>query len=113
MEIAKVVLIGIVLVFVILLLLTFILMLFPKVLGVRSKEKDPGVPQKGAPGSEPSARMTNQNEDGEGALVSVLTAAVAAYRADAEGDAAQSGFQVVAFRKTPVRGAGKQNKEEL
>lgn len=113
MEIAKVVLIGIVLVFVILLLLTFILMLFPKVLGVKSKEKDPDSSQKDGPGREHPAHMEVQNQDGDGALLSVLTAAVAAYRADVEGAAAQSGFQVVAFRKTPLRGAGKQNKEDL
>ena len=113
MEIAKVVLIGIVLVFVILLLLTFILMLFPKVLGVKSKEKERDNSQKDDPAPENPARMAAQNQDQDGALLSVLTAAVAAYRTDVEGTAAQSGFQVLAFRKTPARGAGRPNKEDL
>lgn len=99
MEVAKVVIIGIVLVFLILVLLTFLLMLFQKAAGGKSR-KETAVLQQETSGRKSAEK---QAEPEDLSLISVLTAAVAAYRS-AEGEESDPNrFKVVAFRKTPRR----------
>lgn len=99
MEVAKVVLIGITLVFLILFLLTLLLGLFPKIFGQKQKKEinqiEPDEIQSGSIESKPD----------DLALISVLTAAVAAYRSSGE-NADTNNFKVVAFRKTPSKKIG-------
>ena len=92
MEIAKVVIIGIVLVFLILVLLTLVLVLFKKALG-REKKKD----EIDIIAIDESVSASDNKND-ELSLICVITAAVAAYR-DENGSAGN--FRVVSFRKTP------------
>lgn len=102
MEIMKVVLIGIILVFLILLLLTFILLLFPKLAGGKSGKVSEKKPEHSELPQEP--QNLSQPESREDlALICVLTAAVAAYRAGEGKTADTSRFRVVAFRKTPCK----------
>lgn len=102
MEIAKVVIIGIVLVFLILVLLTLVLVLFKKALGREKKQykANKGAQSISVSDSKAASEVndTQENKDDALSLICVITAAVAAYR-DENGSAGN--FRVVSFRKTP------------
>lgn len=104
MFIAQVVIIGILLVFLILLLLTLILTAFPRIVNGNKSEKTkkfPEIKQNTEEKETPSSAMTNVNTD-DHTLVSVITAAIAAYRAGCGESSDLSSFKVVAFRKTKL-----------
>ena len=102
MEVAKVVIIGIVLVFLILVLLTLLIMLFPKLMGRKpNKQKETAV-RREAERDGGNLPKTENPEDLS--LLCVLAAAVAAYRRDVEEDADPNRFKVVAFQKLPRKG---------
>lgn len=105
-EVAKVVIIGILLVFLILVLITFLVMLFPVFAGGKTKK-------------EMTDKNVNENKNHEKlntdaetktiagtddyTLISILTAAVAAYRNEKGENNELSSFKVVAFCKFPQK----------
>ena len=107
MEIAKVVIIGIVLVFLILLLLTLLLIVFRKAAGGNSPQKNTEdqekitIARREETDGNKNAQKTEKSEDFS--LICILTAAVAAYRSETGENADPSHFKVVAFHKTPRR----------
>ncbi len=108
MEIAKVVIIGIVLVFLILVLLTFVLVLFGRITGIRIKSSDKGSDKRsdkdnslqaeGLPTCEAPGQTGYKETADDLSLICAISAAIAAFR-ESEGES--GGFRVVAFRKTP------------
>lgn len=103
MFIIQVVIIGILLVFSILLLLTLILMVFPKFMGTKSNNSVKEQPQVStAKKSEPIVTQTSV-KDQDYTLISVITAAIAAYRSENGECSDLSSFKVVAFRRTANR----------
>ena len=107
MEIAKVVIIGIVLVFLILLLLTLLLIVFKKAVGEKSSQKTTEnkekitIARREETDGNRNIQKTEKPEDFS--LICILTAAVAAYRSETGENADLSHFKVVAFHKTPRR----------
>ena len=103
MFIIQVVIIGILLVFSILLLLTLILMAFPKLVNAKRnnsvKEKQQGSP------AQKSVPVVNQAPvpEQDYTLISIITAAIAAYRSENGENADVSSFRVVAFKKATNR----------
>ena len=103
MFIIQVVIIGILLVFSILLLLTLILMAFPKLVNAKKnnsvKEKQQNSP------TQKSVPVVNQTPvpEQDYTLISIITAAIAAYRSENGECSDLSCFKVVAFRRTANR----------
>lgn len=103
MFIIQVVIIGILLVFSILLLLTLILMAFPKLVNAKKnnsvKEKQQDSP------TQKSVPVVNQAPvpEQDYTLISIITAAIAAYRSENGECSDLSSFKVVAFRRTANR----------
>ncbi len=96
----EVVIIGVLLVFLILLLITFLMMVFPYLLGERKKTKTQAEENIQSSTVETVAEISNADISDDYTLISVITAAIAAYR-EANGEGANSSdFRVVAFRKT-------------
>ena len=95
MQIFQVVVIGILLVFIILLILTLILMLFPKIVNKKRKEES----------KENLSVVTSAENDINPAhiddytLISVISAAIAAYRGTTGENANTNSFRVVTFHK--------------
>ena len=104
--ITKVVLIGIVLVFLILLLLTVLLIIFPLFFSKKNKQntsKDTSINDVSEIVKSDKIVIENNNDVDDYTLVSVITAAIAAYRQSIGESADLSSFKVVAFRKAKRR----------
>lgn len=97
--IQKVVLIGIILVFLILLLLTFLLILFSLFFSKKEKNNDKILSCE----SPIIQNDTTNDESVDYTLISVITAAIAAFRDDIGECGDLSSFKVVAFRKAKRR----------
>ena len=103
MFIIQVVIIGILLVFSILLLLTLILMVFPKFMGTKSNNSVKEQPQVStAKKSEPIVTQTSV-KDQDYTLISIITAAIAAYRSENGENTDIGSFRVVAFKRATNR----------
>ena len=91
-------LIGMGMIFAVLALLWAVLAIFKIVFARPKKEKKTETPvaQPTPAIEEPVATVTEANDD---ELIAVITAAVAAYMAQEDPDAAPSGFRVVSFRR--------------
>lgn len=100
MFIAQVVIIGILLVFLILVILTLILAAFPRIVNGKKAEKIKKVPETKQSATEQIAVQTPNNPTDDYALISVITAAIAAYREGCGESSDLNSFKVVAFRKT-------------
>lgn len=96
MDITKVVIIGILLVFIILVLLTLLLMLFPIFTKKKTKKELNNTIQTKTTTQSESTDVNNDN----GALISVITAAIAQYRSQTGQSINPNNFKVVAFRKS-------------
>lgn len=104
--IAKVVLIGIVLVFLILLLLTVLLIIFPLFFSKKNKQntsKDTLNNDVSEIVKSDKIVIENNNDVDDYTLISVITAAIATYRQSIGESADLSSFKVVAFRKAKRR----------
>ena len=102
--IAKVVLIGIVLVFLILLLLTVLLMIFPLFFAKKNKQKAQELKSDNTNTKNViSDDITKNNDTDEYTIISVITAAIASYRQSVGESNDLSSFKVVAFRKAKRR----------
>ena len=104
--ITKVVLIGIVLVFLILLLLTVLLIIFPLFFSKKNKQntsKDTSINDVSEIVKSDKIVIENNNDVDDYTLVSVITAAIAAYRQSIGESSDLSSFKVVAFRKAKRR----------
>ena len=107
--ITKVVIIGIVLVFLILLLLTFMLMIFPAFFSKKNKQNSQVVVSDKVKTVESvkvksdNIVIQNNNINDDYTLISVITAAISAYRQSIGENADLSSFKVVAFRKAKRR----------
>ena len=103
MFIIQVVIIGILLVFLILLLLTLILMVFPKLVNAKKnnsvKEKQQDSP------TQKSVPVVNQAPvpEQDYTLISIITAAIAAYRSENGENTDIGSFRVVAFKRATNR----------
>lgn len=102
-KVAEVVIIGILLVFFILVLITLIMMIFPHLLGNSNKKEKNETANAEAPAQNPQTAQTviavndvNKNDD---ELISVITAAICAYRSSIGESNELSSFRVVAFKK--------------
>ena len=93
--IAKVVLIGIVLVFLILFLLTVLLIIFPLFFAKKNKQKAQEL-------KSDNTNIKNVISD-DYTIISVITAAVASYRQNVGESNDLNSFKVVAFRKAKRR----------
>jgi len=102
MFIAQVVIIGILLVFLILVILTLILAAFPGIVNGKKAKKIKKVPETEQSAREKIVTNMQSNSTDDYALISVITAAIAAYRAENGESADLSSFRVVAFRKTKL-----------
>lgn len=102
MFIAQVVIIGILLVFLILVILTLILAAFPRIVNGKKAEKIQNIEKKEKPKQIQIVPEITDKPMDDYTLISVITAAVAAYRAESGESADLSSFRVVAFRKTKL-----------
>lgn len=98
--VAEVVVIGILLVFFILVLITVIMMLFPYIFNTKSKKEKVEPIIQDFPQTE---QATNDIVQDDGELISVITAAIAAYRSSQGESSATSSFRVVTFKKAQHR----------
>ena len=96
-KVVEVVIIGILLVFFILVLITLIMLIFPHLLGNgNKKDKKETVPNMQTVPAAPVSIEVNNNDD---ELISVITAAICAYRSSMGESSESSSFRVVAFKK--------------
>lgn len=102
MFIIQVVIIGILLVFLILLLLTLILMAFPKLVNRQKKEKTEAKVNI-APKVKETVKTVVEDKTDDYTLISIITAAISAYRSENGENPGLSSFRVVAFKKTSNR----------
>lgn len=100
MFIVQVVIIGILLVFLILVILTLILTAFPRIINRKKVEKIKKNPDIKQPETEQIATKAPSVPTDDYTLISVITAAIAAYREGLGESPDLSSFKVVAFRKT-------------
>lgn len=103
MFIVQVVIIGILLVFLILVILTLILALFPRIINEKKTENIQNIKKAEEPKQTVTVPANSDKPTDDYALISVITAAIAAYRAESGESSDLSSFKVVAFRKTKLR----------
>ena len=102
-SVVEVVVIGILLVFFILVLITLIMMVFPHLLGNGTKKdkKETANTAEAVPNIQtvPVAQVSKEVNNNDDELISVITAAICAYRSSIGESSEPSSFRVVAFKK--------------